>query len=243
MNFLSEVFKSRIHHIVALTPALFVTLSAAVPSTAQIERPLYPLYEALAKSKVSASMEFSGSCEPNSPFFPTPQAPRTVNAPALDVAREMFAGGSHMKVTADADGTIRMKESGVQDDILNVNIDRIRIGGDTPETAAYAPTLVVFPVMVAPEVEAFLKAHDIEWRPFYLFFTGSVSVPGFGFPHLSGSLENVTVAQVFDYAVKTFPGIWLYKNCPAQGSNKREIQVRFFKNPKIKFRRFAPNPL
>jgi hypothetical protein len=230
-------FRGRINAWKFYELGLLVPPSLAVPSAAQMERPLYPLYEVLANSKVSASMEFSGTCEPNAAFFPNPQAPPTVNGAALDVAREMFAGDARMKVTADADGTVRIKQRGIQDDILNVKIGRIKIGGDTPDTATYAPNLVLFAVMRAPEVAGFMKAHQMEWPPTLLFFEGSLIPPGFGFPHLSGSLENVTVSEVFDYALRTFPGIWLYKNCPAHHGNKRRIQFRFLKNPNVRFRR------
>ena len=33
-------------------------------------------------------------------------------------------------------------------------------------------------------------------------------------PHISGTLDNITLSEALDYVLKTFPGIWLYENCP-----------------------------
>jgi hypothetical protein len=36
-------------------------------------------------------------------------------------------------------------------------------------------------------------------------------------PSVSGELNDVTVAQALDYIEQTFPGFWMYENCPRKG--------------------------
>lgn len=210
-------------------------LSKWAHSAGPIEAPLQPLFTVLANAKVSASIEVSGSCEAVLPQLPSMQAPAGAEGSPLEVARAIFAGNPTMKVTADPDGTIRIRQSGIEDDVLNVKIHRVKLGGSSPEVGYYSPNLTLFPILGAPEVSAFMKAHDVEWRqPPLLISTIGVIPPWF--PHLSGSLENLTVSQVFDHVLKTFPGIWVYENCPAQDGKRRGVYFNFVLNPKNKLR-------
>jgi len=48
-------------------------------------------------------------------------------------------------------------------------------------------------------------------------------------PRLSGDLRDVSVAEAFDYVLRYFPGLWIYKEC-GNGSLRRilvrAVQVR-----------------
>jgi hypothetical protein len=52
-------------------------------------------------------------------------------------------------------------------------------------------------------------------------------------PHISGFLENVTVSEALDYVLKTFPGVWIYENCPARGDRGRDMFFGFFRLPRV----------
>ena len=214
-------------------------LSDRAHSGGPIEAPLQPLFEALANAKVSASMEVSGSCEALLPELPNIQSPTSAEGRVLEVAREMLANNPAMKVTADPDGTIRIRQSGIEDDLLNVRLRYINFGGPSPDGGYYSPNLALFSVVGAPEVSAFMKAHDVEWQQRPLFVS-TIGVTPPWFPHLSGSLENVTVSQVFDHVLKTFPGIWVYENCPSHDGERRRVYFNFFLNPKNKSRPHQP---
>jgi hypothetical protein len=49
------------------------------------------------------------------------------------------------------------------------------------------------------------------------------------FPGVSGELNNVTVSQALDYMLKTLPGLWVYKNCPGDGKDKRLVLFTFYR--------------
>ena len=48
-------------------------------------------------------------------------------------------------------------------------------------------------------------------------------------PHISGELNNVTLAQALDYLAKTFGGLWVYKECPGNKASKRIVDLRFYR--------------
>jgi hypothetical protein len=82
---------------------------------------------------------------------------------------------------------------------------------DQPFPAASADAEALrYVILRTPEVIAFMKAHNIEWPR-----SGGVRGNLLGQwtpdkPHISGSMDNVTVSEVLDRVLKTFPGIWIY---------------------------------
>jgi hypothetical protein len=44
--------------------------------------------------------------------------------------------------------------------------------------------------------------------------TGGIGSRPIDLPHIAGSMDNLTVSQALDRVLMTFPGIWLYENCP-----------------------------
>jgi hypothetical protein len=181
----------------------------------------------LWKAQVSASLEYWGHCDSQRPFpdFPTShtEAGRR-EAPPLQIFREMFSGDLDMEVKQEADGTIRMVERGVPIDLLNIRIAHLSLDG------IYDPRDAQWAIFGAPEVKSFMKANDIR-RPFlHGEGVGLITMPTPGMRHISGSLDNVTVAQALDYILKTFPGFWIYQNCRNTEGN-RLVFVEFFPVP------------
>jgi hypothetical protein len=195
---------------------------------------LLPLLEALKNAGVSGSLEFSGTCNlfNGSHFLELPQfdVPATTTGPPLQTLREMFAHNPTMQVTQDPDGTIRMIQRGVPTDILAVKIARVSFDiGRPAQQPIYDANAALAQVFAAPEVERFLKGHDIERSGFTLTGAISPSVPSPNVPHMSAApLDNVTLSQALDYILKSFPGIWYYKNCPATNKRNRIVGMGFY---------------
>jgi hypothetical protein len=144
--------------------------------------------------------------------------------------REILAVDPDMQVTQDiTDGKIRMIERGVPTDVLDLTISHISFD----QWPMYDPRDGVSAILHAPEVVVFMKARDIKW-PFHgSAVRGNPSPWPPEQPHLSGSLENVTVREVLDHILKTFPGIWVYENCPRTDEKNRTIYFGFWKLQKL----------
>lgn len=79
-----------------------------------------------------------------------------------------------------------------------------------------------------PEVKAFFKRKDIpRFMPSFTFIGGLFWPPDY--PHISGTLDNVTVEEVLDRILQTFPGIWFYGNCVQDEKHKRAVYLRFYR--------------
>lgn len=192
---------------------------------------LKPMLLVLEKSGISASLVFSAHCEaPTPPEFPPLRVLTSADGPPLSTLREMLADDKHIRLTQDVDGRmIRMREIGVPDDILDVRIGHISFdevynpgsyGVDNPNEALHI-------IMGSPEVESFITAHHLS----LIFVDNGIGGGGERTPdqpHLSGSFDNVTVQRALDRVLKTFPGIWVYQNCPQSEARNRRAYFRFF---------------
>lgn len=200
-------------------------LSAANGETTSLRTTL----EVLDGSKVSGSLEISGHCglEGTLPEFPPFRTPRR-EGPPLQVLREIFGDDPAMHVTQEPVGTIRMVEIGVPTDFLNIRISHISFDNNgAGPSSAYNPNIALRAIVGTPEVVAFMHTHDIQW-PFSGSGIGASSESSSDLPHVSGSLENVTLSQALDHVLKTFPGIWVYENCPKTANRSRLVYLRFY---------------
>ncbi len=214
----------------------FAILMIAIWSCAQTKTiagqrfvtPLRPLLQALDSSRVSGSIEFSGHC----PGFPLDlqhlRVPSVRGGSPLQIARETFSDDPAMQITQDSDGTIRIRENGVLTDLPNVKISHISFEkNDTPlQYAVYGPSTALYQIVLqAPEIVGFAKAHDVQ-----IPFVGTIVRQGVPLenPRISGSMDTMTLSQVLDHLVKTFPGIWVYENCPASDWTSRTVSFWFF---------------
>lgn len=196
---------------------------------------LRPILDVLDRANLSGSLEFSGRCDSfrvqDFPDFPKFRAPATREGSPLQTLREMFAHDPAMRVTQDPDGTIRMIERGVTTDILNVRISHIPFESGEPPAPRpiYGGNIALSHILGAPEVKLFMDTHHIEW-PFPVFapISGIFDVVPPEVPHLSGPLDNVTFSEAMDHVLETFPGIWIYENCPRSATRKRLVYFHFF---------------
>ena len=197
---------------------------------------LQPILELLAQEKFSGSLEISGACDLRDfPDFPHFRAPATYGGSPLHAVREILADDPAMQVTQDPDGTIRMNEVGVPADVLNIRISHILFenNGANGQRALYNPNDALRAILWAPEVVAFMKAHGIEGPYAAEAVRGNAGPWPIEWPHISGSLDNVTLSEALDRVLKAFPGVWLYENCPQGDKKHRFVYFRFFYLRKI----------
>jgi hypothetical protein len=206
-----------------------------------------PILEALDKAKLSGSFVFPRRCDLSgcntpAPDFPHFRVPTRAGGSIVQVLREVLADAPAMQVTQDPDGTIRMNETGVPTDLLNVKISHILF--ENYGQRVYTANGALKVILQTPEVLAFMKAHDIR-GPFDNCSGHGEAVPGNagawppGSPHISGSLDNVTLSEALDYVLKTFPGIWIYESCPQSDKKNRVVYFRFLALHKVGGRGFV----
>jgi hypothetical protein len=191
---------------------------------------LLPILTVLDEAKVSGSLRLTGRCDLQFlPDLPLLRAPGDIRSAPLTAVREVFADDQAMRVTEDPGGMIRMNEIGVPVDLLDVRIGHISFE-DYAHSAIFNPNDALYAILRAPEVAHFTKAHNIVDTPAMM---GSAVRGNAGrwpaeWPHISGSLDNVTLAEALDHVLKTFPGIWLYEDCPQAVNRNRVVVFRFF---------------
>jgi hypothetical protein len=185
----------------------------------------------LSKGQVSGSLEYCGRCDLNQiPDFPKLHAPEKSRGSAVQDLQEMFADDPEMRVTQEPDGMIRMVEADVPRDLLDLRISHISFKLDYgPGDVLYDPRDALRAILNAPEVRAFMTAQNIGTPFDFEEVHGPIAVPSPKLPHISGSLDNVTLSQALDYVSRTFPGLWVYENCPSK-KRKRAVFFTFFRN-------------
>ncbi len=137
----------------------------------------------------------------------------------------MFADDPKMHVTQEANGMIRMFESDVPRDLLNVRISHISFKDPEGRNGVWNPRQVRRMLMGVPEVRAFMHAYNIGWASGEAI--NDVYAPFSDMPHVSGDLYDVTLAEAMDYVLKSFPGFWVYENC-RRGDGTRLVFVEIF---------------
>jgi len=205
---------------------------AAGPKDTSIE----PILDTLGKAKLSGSLEVSGRCSSMNvqdfPEFPAVHLPVTSAGSSLQKLRAILASDPIMQVSQSPSGMIRMVETGVPTDLLEVKIKHISFNV-LPSGAAYQPNVALSVILRAPEIVDFMAAHNIEWP----FHGEAVSGSGASWPaqspHISGSLDNLTLSDALDIVLRTFPGIWIYESCPRSSERSRFVYLRFFYLRKI----------
>jgi len=202
-----------------------------------------PILEVLDKAKLSGSFVFGrcyfSGCNTPAPDFPHFLVPARAGGSTVQVLRELLADDPAMQVTQDPDGTIRMNEAGVPTDLLNVKISHILF--ESYGQRVYTANGALRVILQTPEVLAFMKAHDIRgpFGPFDNCGGSGGAVPGNAgawppeSPHISGSLDNVTLSEALDYVLKTFPGIWIYETCPQIDKKQHVVYLRFLALHKV----------
>jgi hypothetical protein len=183
----------------------------------------------LITAQVSGTLGYWGRCDSHGryPDFPQFRAPQTMGATPVHALREMFVDDPKMRVTREPGGNIRMFETDVPMDLLDVKISHISFKVTGPKEIVdvfNSPNMALRIILHAPEVRTFMKAQNI----------GPLSdvedineISGPNSPHVSGELDNVTVSQALDYVLRTFPGFWIYENCTTEDGS-RTVFFNFF---------------
>jgi len=194
---------------------------------------LRPIFEVLQQADLSGSVELAGRCDPaRLPGFPQFGSPAPTKRPPVATLRDIAANDPAMRVKQDPDGTIRMREKGVPTDILNVRISHISFE-DYAHHDIYTANLALRVILSAPEVVAYAKTHNIALGRSLGAGIGAVGM-GYsqwppGSPHISASLDNITVLEALNRVLRAFSGeVLVYWNCPETRTKKEQHQP---KNP------------
>jgi hypothetical protein len=179
----------------------------------------------LYQAESSGSLIYSGYCYDSgqSSDFPQLHLPQNRGASPLQMLREMFANDSRMQVTQEPGGAIRMVETDVRRDILDLKIHHISFAQYPVPISS--PNVALLALLLTPEVKAFMTARKIG-PPLRGIYRASIPYSSDS-PHISGDLDNVTVSQALDYVLRTYPGFWAYENCLSE-SEGRTVFIRFF---------------
>jgi hypothetical protein len=230
--FIARVGEGIIASATSCWPTIAVLLFLSASCLAQARGGLDPraamplVQEVLSKAQLSGSLEYWGACASD---FPQLRWPTGHDSSPLEFLQAMFDVDPYMRVTQDSNGKIRMVETDVPSDLLNVKIHHLSFfSAEARESdPVHGPRMALLAILKTPEVMAFGKAHNIEGLP--------SPDKGFMFPGdccgggriVSGELDDVTVAQALDYVLQTFPGFWLYENCRAS-ERGRTVSFNFY---------------
>ena len=178
----------------------------------------------LSKAKVSGSISYWGRCGYRDvlPDLPNARAPREKlgSVSPVQALREMFADNPKMQVTEDANGVIRMVESGVPRDLLDVRISHISFKDPRGRDGIWIPRQARRLIVSAPEIRAFMRDNGINWPSEGEYINDIYGGPDPSRPHVTGDLYDVTLADAMDYVSKTFPGFWVYENCRRENGTR-----------------------
>ncbi len=178
----------------------------------------------LGREQLSGSLEYWGVCDWSNfvPDLPKIRPAWKGREAAVDKIRAMFTLDNMMQVAQERDGKIRMVETDVPDDLLNVMIHHVVLPGD-----ALGPSSASFAMLNAPEVRDFRIEHNIGPKSAWggnFAFEGPLSKPV-----AQVELNDVTVAEAFDKVLEMYPGYWLYESCRDK-DGARIAYFSFYKN-------------
>lgn len=188
------------------------------------------IQDVLTKAHASGSVAYWSPALCPAPYLPYPQFPevRVSNhsGPPQEVLQDMFTGDPKMRVTQDPAGIIRMSETGISSDFLDIKIHHIEFSDyEHHEPVFTGPNMALLKILLTPEVQDFKKRLHIGPSGFHLPGNATEVFR----PHAYGELDEVTVSQALDYVLHIFPGFWIYGNCTNKEGD-REIFVRFIEN-------------
>jgi hypothetical protein len=186
------------------------------------------LSQIFGKANASGSLEYWGRCDFHKPYpdFPALSYPSNASGSPVEVLQKVFASDAKMQVTQESNGVIRMFETDVPTDLLDVTISHVSFRPPEQQSDKFGgPNNAMYLVLSAPEVKAYRKAHNI--GP----FADMRVAPGDSASKqlVSGDLYNVTVRQALDYILQFYPGLWVYENCKSGDPEPgRSVFLNFF---------------
>lgn len=198
-----------------------------------------PLLESiLGLARASGSLAYWGRCELVGPYpdFPALSYPFDDSGPPSEVLRQVSVNDPQMTVTRDPNGLIRMFESDVPMDLLDIKIAHLSFGPPNEDRGIFnGPNDTLQTILFSPEVKTYVATHKI--APFPDSWAGSHKAVRQ--QQVSGDLYNVTVQQALDYILQTFPGFWIYQNCKRVGGGaERSALFGFYESADV-----VPRPI
>ncbi len=192
-------------------------------SDPRIAEPL--IKNVLNRAQVSGSLAYWGRCGSHTwrPDFPKIRLLSDYSGGPREVLQELFADDPNMQVTQEPQGMIRMVETDVPSDLLNIKIRHISFRVHGPANTLNGPNSALEFILSTPEVKAFNKEKNLG-LPSDVFTAPGDSGSG---RRAYGELDNVTVSQALDYILQIFPGFWVYENCPSEEGG-RTVFLGFF---------------
>jgi len=137
--------------------------------------------------------------------------------------REMFTDHPKMQLTQDSKGNIRMVETGVQSDLLDVRI--VQVSFSSGSHILNNGNEALWQVMDTPDVKNYLTSNNI--GPVMSDFHLIIGPSSPNAPKISGDLYYVTFSEALDYVLKTYPGFWAYETCESKDGG-RTVYLDFF---------------
>jgi hypothetical protein len=187
------------------------------------------LNQIMVKTNTSGSLAYWGRCDFHKPLpdYPALSYPSAFSGSPVEVWQKAFASDPKMEVTQESDGLIRMFETDVPTDLLDVRISHVSFVLDDQWRDKFGgPDNAMDLVLSAPEVIAYRKAHNIgPLTEGWIRSGGSLSKQ-----EVVGDLYNVTVKQALDYILEFYPGFWIYENCQSDDAKAgRNVYFGFFR--------------
>ncbi len=178
----------------------------------------------LAKARVSGSLVYRGQCQNRGESWDLPavSSPKQHETNPVQMLRGMFADNPKMHVAQDANGNIRMVETDVRRDLLDLRIVQVPFSS---EPGIHAPAWAISQIMVTPDVKNYMTVNNIgPVVPDFRLFIGPLSPDA---PKIPDDLYYVTVSEALDYVVKTYPGFWAYEECESKNGG-RTVLLKYF---------------
>jgi hypothetical protein len=178
----------------------------------------------LAKAHTSGSLVYHGQCQASGGTWDLPavSSPKRYETSPVQMLREMFADDSKMQVAQDTNGNIRMVETDVPRDLLDLKIVQVLFSSDS---GFHDPRWAMSQIMVTPDVKNYMTVNNIgPMVPDFRLFIGPLSPNA---PKISDDLYYVTVSEALDHILKTYPGFWAYEECKGEAGS-RKVFFQFF---------------
>lgn len=170
----------------------------------------------LGEADQPGSLIYEGNCSPGKPNDPFELRPPAPGVPPLQALHEAFSHDPQLTAKLQS-GLIRVAEVGVPHDLLDLRISQISFRNeDDPRDA-------VGRLLALPVVRDYMRNHHIY---FLVVLPGISALPSKGGPRLNGTIKGAAVFQVLDRIVRTFPGMWIYREC-AGSRGERFVYIGF----------------
>jgi len=186
------------------------------------------IHRILQSGNVSGSLAYSGCgfdkrVPPDLPPFGVLDESGTPE----EILKKLFSADPSMQVTREG-SMIRMKETNVADDLLNVRVHHISFFSADASNSdpVHGPRMALLAILESPEVIAFGREHNLKGLPYP---DVGIMMPGDccgGGRIVQGELDNVTVSQALDYVLQTIPSFWLYESCVTK-EGARSVYINF----------------